>query len=75
MSKRFTMRDVMKALSLVTQLSITVVVAIVGSILLGKFLDSKFNTGSIFTIIFIILGIGAGFSSAYRTLESFIKEK
>lgn len=66
---------VMKALSLVTQLGLTIVVCIVGCTLGGRWLDGKFGTNPIFTIIFLLIGLGAAFSSTYKTLIVFTKRK
>lgn len=66
---------VMKALSLVTQLGLTIVVCIVGCTLGGRWLDGKFGTSPIFTIIFLLIGLGAAFSSTYKTLIVFTKRK
>ncbi|MBS5788367.1 MAG: AtpZ/AtpI family protein [Clostridioides difficile] len=68
-------REILRALSLITQLGLTIVVCIVGCTLVGRFLDAKFDTSPILTIIFLILGVGGAFSSSYKTLIVFTKRK
>lgn len=43
-------------------------VVMLGGLFLGQWLDRKFGTGSILTIIFLFLGAGAAFYSMYRKL-------
>lgn len=35
---------------------------------LGNFLDQHLHSGPVLTIIFLIIGIGAGFLNAFRTI-------
>ncbi len=64
-----------KALALFTQLAISMMVPIFICLFIGKWLDSLFHTGGIFLIIFLILGIGAGFRSIYYLVKGFWKDK
>ena len=36
---------------------------------IGWFLDKKFHTAPVWLIIFMLLGIGAGFINVFRTLD------
>ena len=54
-----------KALALVSQLGIAMALPIIGCIILGNFLDRKFNTGVIFLIIFLFLGVGTAFRNLF----------
>ena len=58
------MRDVMKALSMLTQVGISMIVPIFLCLWIGKSLDKACDTGILFLIIFLILGV----LSAFRTL-------
>ena len=70
-----TSKDTTKALALFTQLAISMIVPIFICLFIGKWLDSLFHTGGIFLIIFLILGIGAGFRSIYYLVRGFWKDK
>lgn len=58
-------KDIIKALSLISQLGISMAVPIIGCIFFGKWLDAKLNTNILFLIIFTILGIGTAFRTLY----------
>ena len=64
-----------RAWSLLSQIGIMFVICIFGCLFVGKKIDSFLNSKPIFTIIFLLLGIGGGFSGAYRTLKPFIGKK
>ncbi|MDR0880496.1 MAG: AtpZ/AtpI family protein [Clostridioides sp.] len=72
-SKKY--REIARAFSLITQLGFTVVVCIVGMTYVGKFLDGKFGTAPIITIVCLLLGIGGACSSTYKTLTVHIRRK
>ncbi len=59
------MREIGKALALITQIGVSMVVPIFLCLILGSFLDKIFHTGNILMIVFIILGVCAGFRSVY----------
>lgn len=67
-------REIAKALSLLTQVGISMFVPIFVCFLIGSFLDKVLNTSVIFMIIFLILGIGAGFRSVYMLTRDFYKD-
>jgi len=75
MSKGKTYMQIANMLSLVTQLGIMILICILGCTFIGKFLDSKLNTSPIMTLIFMLLGIGGAFMSAYKTLIVYTKRK
>ncbi len=70
-----TTKESSKALALFTQLAISMIVPIFLCLLLGRWLDNIFHTGGILLIIFLILGIAAGFRSIYYLVRSFWKDK
>ena len=53
---------------LVIQLGLVIVVCILVGLGIGIFLDKFFNTRGIFLVIFLIMGIIAGFMSAYKDI-------
>ncbi len=44
-------------------------------VFIGKWLDRLFDTSPILMIIFIIIGVGAGFRSIYVLTRDFYKDK
>ena len=56
-------------------LGIAMVIAIFGSLLIGVYLDKKLGTRHIFTPIFLIVGIGAGFRNFYVFIKRFFPEE
>ena len=69
----FFSRDSLKALAMLTQMGITMIVPIGLGLFLGAFLDRKLNTAPIFLIVFILLGIAAGFRNIYHMTKSFVQ--
>ena len=55
-------------LGLVTQLGLTIIACILVSLFIGLFLDRVFGTKGIFIIIFLPIGIGAGFRTVYKEI-------
>jgi ATP synthase protein I len=69
--------DTKKALKLVglaSTLGLTIVIATFIGLALGLWLDRVFNTSPWLTIIFLILGIVAGFRNFYRFMTKRTKE-
>jgi ATP synthase protein I len=50
---------------------IGMVLAIFGCLYLGRYLDEQFGTGLRFTIIFLLLGIAAGFRNLYYIIKKY----
>lgn len=75
MSKRKMYMEIANMLSLVSQIGLMILISILGCTFIGKFLDSKFGTGPVLTIIFLLLGIGGAFMSVYKTLIVYTKRK
>jgi F0F1-type ATP synthase assembly protein I len=65
--------DYLKALSLFFQIGITIATPIVLGAILGNYIDNKIGSGSIVSIILIILGVIAGFRSAYILIMRVMK--
>ena len=66
-------RQIMKAISLVLQLALTMMVPIFLCLFAGIWLDRRFGTGYI-VIIMLVLGILAGFRNAYYMVVGFTKD-
>ncbi|WAW15066.1 AtpZ/AtpI family protein [Peptostreptococcus equinus] len=60
-----------KSFSLLTQLSVMMLVCILGCAFIGITIDKKFGTSPIFSIIFIIIGVASAFLSLYKTLKTY----
>jgi ATP synthase protein I len=48
---------------------IAMVLAVFGCLLLGVYLDKKFDSGYTFTVIFLMIGIAAGFRNLYVLIK------
>lgn len=59
------MNGIVRALSKLTQVGITMIVTIGICFFVGKWIDEKLGTNFIFLPIFILLGIGAAFRNLY----------
>jgi ATP synthase protein I len=51
-----------------SSIGIAMVITIFGSLFLGNWLDKKFGTLPYFTIIFLIIGVIAGFRNIYTVI-------
>lgn len=65
------LREATPYLGLGLQLAVTIVIMV----LIGDWLDGKFGYKYIFTIIFAVLGIGAGIYNLIRTIDAIEKRK
>ena len=68
------MRDILKYLSLVTQIGLTMVFSVGIGLLGGMFLDRWLNTGFVFLIVLTIVGIASGFRSVYLLIMGMEKD-
>ncbi len=69
------MTSIIKSLSKISQVGITMVVTIGICFFIGKWLDKKLGTDIIFLAIFTLLGIGAGFRNVYIMIMKEYKEE
>jgi ATP synthase protein I len=51
-------------------IGIAMVLAIFGCLLLGVYLDKKFDSGHVFTVFFLFIGIAAGFRNIYVLIKN-----
>lgn len=63
--------EILKALSLITQIGINMTLTILGCLLFGNFLDEKLNTSPWFLFLFIILGVLSAFRNLYHMTKKF----
>ncbi len=59
-------KDIFQNLTLITQVGLSVITPIMLGVFLGQFIDKKVGTNGIFSIIFIIVGVGAGFLNIFK---------
>lgn len=67
--------QIFKALALFSQLGLTIGLPILTGILLGRSLDERYQRRGTFTILFMILGVIAGFTGAYRLMKGSIPKR
>lgn len=60
------MKDALKNLVLISQLSISVLTPIGLCLYVGIKIDEKLNKNGVFTLIFLLLGVGAGFMNLLK---------
>ena len=58
----------LRMLLLISQIGITMIVCIGAGVWFGGWLDGKLGTKGICLIIFILIGVGAGFMNVYKML-------
>jgi ATP synthase protein I len=52
-----------------SSIGIAMILAIFGCLLFGVYLDKKFDSGHVFTVIFLFIGIAAGFRNIYVLIK------
>ncbi|MBN2515731.1 MAG: AtpZ/AtpI family protein [Deltaproteobacteria bacterium] len=75
MKKKKKKATVVFEMAYASSLGIALVIAIFGSLLLGVFIDRKLGTGSIFTILFLVIGIIAGFRNYYIFIKRYLSDE
>lgn len=58
-----------------SSVGIAMVIAIFGCFFLGTWIDGKFGTGPYFTLIFLLIGIAAGFRNLYLLIKRYLKDQ
>ena len=69
--KKVNKSEMIRGLSLVSQISITIIACIVIGIFLGRFLDSLLGTDPWLLIVFLFLGIGAAIKYIFDLGKNF----
>lgn len=63
-----------KNLFLITQIGLVFMISVLLSIFLGNIIDEKFNSGNIFKVIFIIIGVVSGFASVFKIIMNSVEK-
>jgi ATP synthase protein I len=58
-----------------SSIGIAMVLAIFGCLFLGTWLDRKLGTGPYFTLLFLLIGIIAGFRNLYVLIKTYFKDE
>ncbi|MFZ1038035.1 MAG: AtpZ/AtpI family protein [Smithella sp.] len=59
-----------------SSIGIAMILAVFGCLLIGVYLDKKFDSGHVFSVIFLMIGIAAGFRNLYKLIkENFTDEE
>lgn len=66
---------VIMQLAYASSVGLAMVVAIFGSLFFGRYLDEQFGTGLRYTVIFLLLGIAAGFRNLYKAIKKYSSEE
>jgi ATP synthase protein I len=57
-------------MALASSIGIAMVLAIFGCLWFGSYLDRKFDSGHVFTVVFLLIGIAAGFRNIYVLIKN-----
>jgi F0F1-type ATP synthase assembly protein I len=63
------------AFALFTQLGFNMAIPIIVGVVIGKYIDKKFNLNNIFLILFLLIGIFSGFVINYRQIMAVTKQE
>ena len=63
----------MKMLSLITQLAVSMLTAVLISGAIGYFIDNRFGTNTL--VFFLVLGVRGGYRSCYSIICKFLGKK
>lgn len=66
-------KNALKNLGLITQMGLSVITPIILCVYFGQFLDKRLGKEGIFTIVFLLLGTGAGFLNLLKIAGLFKK--
>mgnify|MGYP006275644561 CR=1 FL=1 len=66
---------IVQMVALVSQLGITMISAVGVAFFIGRLLDRWLGFNLIFTIIFLVLGVGGGFLAVYQLVRRYIRDK
>ncbi len=57
-------------MALASSIGIAMILAIFGCLLFGVYLDKKFDSGHVFSFVFLLIGIAAGFRNIYALIKT-----
>jgi len=61
--------SIFKYLSLVSEIGLIIGVTAIGGVVLGIWVDGKFGTSGLFTILFLLFGLSGGITAVYRRIK------
>ncbi|WP_181186161.1 AtpZ/AtpI family protein [Alkalicoccus urumqiensis] len=67
--KRPQARTVLKAFALMSTISSYIIGAVLFGVLLGGWLDNRFDTAGIWTVVLLLTGLGAAMYGIYETVQ------
>lgn len=67
-------RSILRGMSLITQVGLTVVVSVGLGLFLGRWIDGLLGTRLVMTMIGTALGLAAGAITAFRMIQAIIKD-
>lgn len=69
------LKTMARYISLISQLGFTMLTPILFCVVVGSILDNQFHKSPLFTIIFILLGVGAAFRNLFLYIGREIKKE
>ncbi|MCK8824588.1 AtpZ/AtpI family protein [Fuchsiella alkaliacetigena] len=66
------LKEILKMLTLVSQIGLIMIISIGIGFFGGRFIDRALGFEFVFTGLFIVLGIGAGFWNIYRSIADIL---
>jgi len=73
--KKTSKKKMMFQMGYASSLGIAMVIAIFGCLMIGVYLDKKLGTDNIFTPLFLLIGVAAGFRNFYLFIKSTFPDK
>jgi len=58
-----------------SSIGIAMVIAVFGCLYLGFYLDKRLGTGPVLTLLFLIIGVAAGFRNIYTLLKNYFADE
>lgn len=71
MKKNSNNRNALENLALISQIGISMITPILLGLFIGGWIDKKVGTSSIFSIIFMLLGVGGAFMNLFKITGAF----
>lgn len=68
--KETSKKKIMFQMGYASSLGIAMVIAIFGCLIIGVYLDRKLGTNNVFTPLFLLIGVAAGFRNFYLFIKS-----
>ncbi len=59
-------KNFLKNITLISQIGLSMITPILLGVYIGQFIDKKVGTKGIFTIIFLLIGVGGGFVNLFK---------